>query len=182
MTNAEPASEFVPVVWQLRGGRRVTVRAIRPEDKDKLQAAVRGLSDQSRYFRFMSFLRELPPPLLDLATHPTANRELQLVAVVGDGVDETIVAGARYSAVAGSEDCEFAIAVADEWHGLGLARRLLELLMRSARARGFERMEGFILASNTRMLGLARRLGFVRGESPEGPSVRKVRCDLSRIA
>jgi hypothetical protein len=54
--------------------------------------------------------------------------------------------------------------------------------MRNARARGFEAMEGFSLASNTRMLGLARRLGFVRVESPEGPSVRKVRCDLTRIA
>jgi hypothetical protein len=43
-------------------------------------------------------------------------------------------------------------------------------------------MEGFILASNTRMLGLAQRLGFVRVASPEGPAVALVRCDLRTIA
>jgi hypothetical protein len=42
-------------------------------------------------------------------------------------------------------------------------------------------MEGYILASNARMLGLAKRLGFAEVESPEGPSVRMVRCDLSSV-
>jgi GNAT superfamily N-acetyltransferase len=172
--------EFVPVVLHLRGGRRVTVRAVRPDDADNLQAAVRGLSDESRHARFMSFVRELSPQLLRRATHPEVARELQLVAVVDEGGEERIVAGARYSAAAGSTQCEFAIAVTDEWHGLGLARRLLEALMRSAREHGFERMEGYILATNARMLGLAKRLGFVTVESPDDPSVRRVRCDLAR--
>jgi len=64
--------------------------------------------------------------------------------------------------------------------GAGLARRLLELLMQSASRHGFAQMEGDILASNRRMLRLAKRLGFVSVESPEGPTVRKVRCDLTR--
>lgn len=70
----------------------------------------------------------------------------------------------------------------DAWHGLGLARRLLEILMQSARAQGFERMEGYILATNTRMLGLAKRLGFVPVPSREDPAVRKVQFDLMRLA
>ena len=172
--------EFDPVVWRLRQGRRVTVRAVRPNDRDKLQAAVRGLSDESRYLRFMSFVRELSPALVDRATRPEPDRELQLVAVAGEGTEETIVAGARYAAEAGSRACEFAVAVADDWQQRGLARRLLEALMQSARAQGFERMEGYILATNTRMLSLAKRLGFEHVESPEGPTVRLLRCDLLR--
>jgi L-amino acid N-acyltransferase YncA len=66
--------------------------------------------------------------------------------------------------------------------GLGLARRLLETLIESARARGFERMEGYILATNTRMLGLAKRLGFAEMASPEGPTVRMVRRDLRAVS
>jgi GNAT superfamily N-acetyltransferase len=77
-------------------------------------------------------------------------------------------------------ECEFAIAVTDEWQGLGLARPLLEALMRHARERGFQRMEGYILATNTRMLSLAKRLGFVTVASPDDPGVRRVRCDLAR--
>jgi len=172
------AREFEPVVVTLRQGRSVTVRAIRSDDTERLQSAVRALSDESRHFRFMAALRELPPALLDLATNPRAGRDLQLVAVVGEGAAETIVAGARYSSETGSRECEFAVALVDAWQGVGLARRLLELLVEHARASGFARMEGYVLASNARMLALARRLGFVTVESPEGPTVTKVRRDL----
>jgi GNAT superfamily N-acetyltransferase len=160
---------------RLRDGRRVTLRAVRAADRDALQAAVKQLSPESRYSRFMSALRELSPQMLERGVQPERGRELQLVAVFG----EAIVGGARYSAAANSKECEFAITVADEWQGAGLARLLLETLMREARARGFERMEGYILASNTRMLGFAKRLGFAQVESPEGPNVRLVRRDLN---
>lgn len=176
-----PEAGFSPVDLQLRDGRRVTLRAVRPQDKDALQAAIKELSQESRYTRFMSALRELSPQMLERAVNPHQARELQLVAVVGEGAQEKIVGGARYGGSAGSRDCEFAVTVAEEWHGLGLARQLLEALMQAARARGFERMEGYILASNARMLGLAKRLGFAEVESPEGPSVRMVRCDLSSV-
>ena len=175
-------ADFQPVDVKLRDGRAVTVRTIRVEDRDKLQIAIRRLSPESRYSRFFSPLRELSPQLLARATNPDAERELQLVAVVGEGVAEEIIAGARYAGAEGSRDCEFAVAVVDEWHGLGLARQLLETLMRTARARGFERMEGYILATNASMLGLAKRLGFVPAPSPEGPTVALVRCDLRTIA
>ena len=100
----------------------------------------------------------LPAKFLERATHPERERELQLVAVAGDGTQEKIIGGTRYAALADAGDCEFAVAIVDEWHGLGLARPLLETLMRIARARGFQRMEGYVLATNTRMLGLAKRL------------------------
>ncbi len=178
MAAVTPEADFEPVDVELRDGRRVRLRAVRAEDADKLQAALRRLSAESRYSRFMSAMRELSPQMLERATRPEADREMQLVAVVGEGEGEKIVGGARYAAAAGSTDCEFAVAVVDDWHGLGLARRLLEALIEAARARGFKRMEGYILATNAPMLGLARRLGFATVESPEGPAVRLVRRNL----
>jgi len=170
---------FEPIDVRLRDGSAVTIRAIRAEDRDKLQAAISRLSPESRYSRFFSALRALPPQLLERATNPDAERELQLVAVVGEGDAVEIVAGARYAAAAERGTCEFAVAVVDEWHGRGLARRLLEALMHAARARGFTHMEGYILATNAPMLGLAKRLGFVPAASPEGPTVALVRCELA---
>lgn len=178
MPAAASEAEFLPLELQLRDGRRVTLRTVRPQDRDALQAAIKRLSPESRYTRFMSALPELPAKMLDRAVNPEAGREVQLVAVHGVGSQQTIVGGARYSAAAGSKDCEFALAVMDDWQGAGLARQLLEALMRAARAHGFERMEGYILASNAPMLGLAKRLGFARVESPEGPTVHLVRREL----
>jgi len=182
MKAAAPVAEFRPVDVRLRGGQRVTLRAVRLQDKEELQAAIKRLSAESRYARFMTALRELPPQMLERATNPEGSRELQLVAVVPEGARKKIIAGARYAAGAGSTDCEFAVAVTDEWQGQGLARQLLEALMQTAHARGFERMQGYILASNTRMLSLAKRLGFLEVANPEGPMVRMVRCNLTRIS
>jgi GNAT superfamily N-acetyltransferase len=179
MTAVAAEPEFPPVALQLRDGRRVTVRSVRPEDREEIQAAIKRLSPESRYTRFMSPLQELSRYMLDRAVSPAPGRELQLVAVSGEKPRPAIVAGARYSAGAGSRDCEFALAVADEWQGVGLARQLLEALIDAARARGFERMEGYILASNAPMLGLAKRLGFRQVESPEGPTVRLVQRELA---
>ena len=173
---------FQPMTVQLRDGRLVTLRAVRAQDADRLQAAIRGLSAESRHFRFFSAMKELTPALLDRATHPDATRELQLVAVAGTADQEEIIGGARYAAVAIDGDCEFAVAVVDAWQGLGLARSMLETLIRVAGDRGFARMEGYILASNVAMLLLAARLGFARTESPEGPSICLVRRDLGTDA
>jgi GNAT superfamily N-acetyltransferase len=176
MATDRPHREFDPIDVELRDGRRVTVRTIRIDDRDGLQTAVRALSPEARYSRFFSPLRELPASLLERATHPDAD-ELQLVAVVGG----TIVAGARYAATAEAGCCEFGVAVLDDWHGVGLARRLLETLMRTARARGFAHMEAYVLATNVAMLRLAERLGFVPVKSPEGPSVRLLRRPLAEV-
>lgn len=172
---------FEPIAIELRDGRRATLRAIGLEDAQKLQAAVRAFSTETSYYRFFSPLKELSSSMLERAIRPDPKRELQLVAVAGRGADEKIIAGARYSALVNSPDCEFAVAVVDGWHGLGIARSLLEALMRAARERGFVRMEGSVLATNRPMLGLAKRLGFSEGPSEEGASVRTVRRDLRTI-
>src|SRR5438270_13322686 len=147
MVAATPA-EFCAAVLSLRDGSQVTLRAIRQSDRQMLQVALRALSTESRYSRFMSAVRELTPKMLDRATHPEAHRELQLIAVAASGSEEAIVAGTRYCPSPDTTTCEFAIAVVDAWQGRGLASQLLQALMQAARARGFGRMEGYILASN----------------------------------
>jgi len=54
--------EFQPIEFSTRDGRRVTIRAIHPDDAGEMQAAVGRLSGNARYSRFMSPLKALPPP------------------------------------------------------------------------------------------------------------------------
>src|SRR5262249_559861 len=118
------------------------------------------LSSESRYTRFMSSVKELSAQMLERTVHQQTDGDLALVAEIDalDGID--IVAGARYCAQADNRRCEFAITVADDWQGVGLASRLMRELIQAARVRGLKRMEGFVLAGNSRMLDLARHLGF----------------------
>jgi len=50
--------------------------------------------------------------------------------------------------------CEFAITVTDDWRGSGPKRQLLASLVRRARRDVYTRMEGAVIATNSKMLAL----------------------------
>ena len=144
----------------LPGGEVVCIRPIRPEDSTIEQAFVRALSADSRYNRFMGQVNELSHALLDRFTHNDYPSTFALVATVGEGRNEKEIAVARYCSKQGDKACEFAVTVADEWHGRGVGSLLIGRLMDLARKGGLERMEGYVLSTNQRMLGFARFHGF----------------------
>ncbi|AHE97727.1 bifunctional acetate--CoA ligase family protein/GNAT family N-acetyltransferase [Thioalkalivibrio paradoxus] len=147
--------------WPMPDGITLTIRPIRPEDAQIEQAFVRGLSDESRYFRFMQAVHELTQEMLVRFTQIDYDRELGLIAVVeGEAGEEKQVAVARYTANPDQRSCEFAIVVADEWQGRGIGTHLMQSLMQAAKSRGIDLMEGEVIAGNNTMLGLMRRLGF----------------------
>jgi RimJ/RimL family protein N-acetyltransferase len=173
------AMTFQPIEATLHDGRRVRIRAIRPDDRDEVVQAFDRLSRESRYMRFMAPLLQVPATVLERTLHLQDAHELGLVAEIDapDGID--IVAGARYYVLPGGERCEFAVTVADRWQGAGLASRLLRALIQGAGARGLTHMEGFVLAENDRMLALARRLGFTVQTDPQDATVMIVRLALT---
>src|SRR5262245_56657806 len=173
---------FASIEVELRDGRHARLREIRADDQDEVRQAFDRLSRESRYTRFMSTVRELSPEILDRTVRGLTPRDLGLVAEIDapDGID--IVGGARYYAHEAGDSCEFAITVADDWQGVGLASRLMRELIQGARERGLKRMEGFVLTENRGMLDLARRLGFTVSVDPNDPMVEIVRLDLSRSA
>ena len=54
---------------------------------------------------------------------------------------------------------ELALLVADDWQGRGIGRAVCELLLRSARAAGFERVMAHVVAENRRAVTFMTRLG-----------------------
>jgi len=155
--------------WPLKGGGVYTVRPIHPHDADMLQAFVRALSPESRWFRFASQIPELPARMLARYTLIDYDREMALVAVVkdrrhaDDGSEtesERIIGVARFITNPDATTCEFSLAVADEMSGQGLGTRLMASIIEQARARGLTEIVGLILADNTRMLELMANLGF----------------------
>jgi len=142
------------------GSTWVIVRPIGPDDVALEAEFIRSLSDETRYQRFMATLREAPVAKLRALTQVDQQRDLALVATVGRDGREQIVGAARYGVDASGTGCEFAIALADAWQGSGLAGILMRMLIDVARRRGLATMEGIVLATNRKMLELARQLGF----------------------
>ena len=162
----------------LRDGTHLIVRPIRPEDADNEFEFVRGLSENSRYMRFMNALRELSPAMLARFTQIDYDRDMALVLLQEGQGPQRQIGVARYATNPDGSSCEFAIVLADAWQGKGLGRELFLRLIDAARDRGLQEMVGYVLASNRPMLTLCEKLGFVRVENADDPTVRKVKLDL----
>nr|WP_295079358.1 bifunctional acetate--CoA ligase family protein/GNAT family N-acetyltransferase [uncultured Roseateles sp.] len=156
-------------IWPLRGGGEYLVRPIHPDDAHMLQDLVQHLSPESRYFRFVSSMVELPPSMLARFTLIDYDREMALVAVAKErvaGADgeisetERIVGVSRYITNPDQSSCEFSLLVADDFKGLGLGSRLMESIMDVAREKGLAEIQGLVLANNPSMLKLMKSLGF----------------------
>ncbi len=142
------------------------------------RAFVRNLSAESKFNRFMGEIAELTHDQLYDFTHPDPKRGAAYVVIRSTAAGEEEIGVARYVVDASGESCEFAVTIADAWQGKGVARRLMEALLRDARAHGLKRMEGFVLGSNTRMLEFAHKLGFTTHFDAGDPGVRVVRREL----
>ena len=170
----------VPLATQitLRDGTRLTIRPIRPADMDLEKVFVKKLSDYSRYYRFMQPIRELTPAMLEHFTHPDYDREMALIAIANQGGLEEEIGVARYVKYPDGRQCEFALAIADAWHGKGVGTALMQALMTYARSVGLESMEGFVLSTNQAMLKLVRFLGFSLEISKDDPTQMTAWKDL----
>jgi len=137
----------------LRDGTTVSLRPQRPDDRELVATFFNGLSDRSRFLRFLSPIRQLSPPLLD-----------RLCAVDGDGhfawmaLHEGCVAGlARWVRTRPSAPvAEIALTVRDDLQGRGLGRLLLQALALVAPTRGVTCFEIVALSANRPVLTLLR--------------------------
>lgn len=184
-----------PVEWvrlvDLKNDIQVEIRPIRPEDAQAEANFVHNLSSESKFSRFMSGVNDLSPKMLSRFTKFNYDREMAFAAFTfnegseeeredgneddskedsekGKAENEEIMLGvSRYAINPDKRSCTFAIAVADEWQGLGLAKQLMLILIEHAKHRQLESIEGSVLKDNTSMDGLMNSLGFVKNTSPD---------------
>ncbi|WP_326534596.1 bifunctional acetate--CoA ligase family protein/GNAT family N-acetyltransferase [Pseudorhodoferax sp.] len=170
-------------VLPLRGGGEYTIRPIHPGDAQMLQAFVQSLSPESRYFRYVSSMTQLPPGMLARFTLIDYDREMALVAVqkqrsaATDGSiveTERVIGVSRYVTNPDQSSCEFSLVVADGMSGKGIGSRLMDAIMQVARDKGLSEIQGLVLSVNPNMLKLMRSLGFAVKPFPEDPDFRLV--------
>lgn len=159
---------------ELANGLKVRFRRIGPNDAEMQQQFVRGLSVQSRYLRFFSAARQMPPDFLHQLTHGEYPSQYSIIATICDDGAEQQIGVANFAATDDGESAEFSVAVADAWKGQGIARRLLSALTAAAVLAGYQRLEGLVRHENHRMIRLAEDLGFQSRASSQGPGVMAV--------
>jgi RimJ/RimL family protein N-acetyltransferase len=168
------STAIAPVRVTLRNGLEATIRLLRPDDRGRMAAAVRGLDAETIYTRLFSHRAELTEAGLDRLMRFDPDREAVLVVTIGADTEESIVGGGRYvlaSAQQAASAAEIAFTVEEDYHGLGIAGRLLQALTAVARDRDITRFEADVLSGNPSMLRVFERSGLPMRKRSEGDVV-----------
>ena len=145
-------------VEPLRDGRRIEIRALRPDDRANMLAAVAHLSAQSLYRRFFGVKRDFSEKEKAFYLNVDFVSHVALVVTIEEGGRTDIVGGARYIVVQPST-AEVAFAVVDEFQGQGIGTTLIRHLTLLARKAGLKEFIAEVLPENAAMLKVFEKSG-----------------------
>ena len=146
------------IAWQ---GAPLLLRPIRPEDGPAHLAFFDALTPDDVRYRMFVRVRELQPSQLARFTQIDYDREMAFVATRpnAQGVAETLAVG-RVVADPDNITAEFAVTVRSDLKGMGLGKIMMQKLIDYCRSRGTREIVGEALPQNSRITGLAKRMGF----------------------
>ena len=156
-----PEAAEYSVREHLRDDRPIAIRALRPDDRAGMLAAIGRTSMQSlqrRFFVPMSFFLNI-----DFESH------VAIVAEVEEDERPVIAGGGRYIVVQPGQ-AEIAFVVVDAYQGQGIGTILMRHLAVLARNAGLKELVAEVLPENTAMLKLFKKFGF-RTDAKGSPQV-----------
>lgn len=157
---------------ELKGGQKVTLRPIRPEDKALMIDFHKELSDKSvrqRYFEFLSLDKRVAHDRLIRICFNDYDREIRMVTELADpqSGERKIIGVGRLSRIHGSNQVALTMVITDAYQNLGLGTNLLEHLIEIARKEKIETIYTEILSENSQMIGMCKKHGFECYENKE---------------
>ncbi len=163
------------VTETLRNGTPVTIRAVRPNDRERLVTAFHKLDRESIYTRFFAYKDELSEADLKHVTEIDFERRVVLLVTIASGEGETVIGAGSYTACTKSasvSSAEVGFMVEEDYHGLGIAGRILHHLAVIARERGIGQFEAEVLPVNRAMVSVFARSGFPMTEEKIEGTIR----------
>jgi acetyltransferase len=147
------------VTVKLKNDTQVLLRPIKPEDEKRFNEFLLSLSEETMRFRFFQILKELSHGMLTRYCNLDYDREVAIVVELQQG-DRKIIGAGRVIVEPDGKSGEFAVVVGDEWQGLGLGSRLMDYIVTVARDMRLERVFGYVMANNYKMLRMCAKMAF----------------------
>jgi len=157
----------------LRNGRRVEIRALRPEDRDGMLAAIDRTSAQSLYRRFFGAKRHFTDQEKSFFLDVDFANHVALVAVLEESGQPVIAGGGRYIVLKPGQ-AEVAFAVIDQYQGQGIGGVLMRHLTSIAREAGLHELIAEVLPENAAMMRVFETSGLQFNKKRESQTVHFV--------
>ena len=154
----------------LRNGLTIRIRALRPDDCDRIVEAFNKLEPETIYTRFFRYKKEVTEADLKMIAEMDFDRRIALVATLIENGREVVIASSSYSVYADAT-AELAFTVEEDYQGLGIARHLLRHLGKIARDRGITTFTAEVLHQNVAMLKVFKASGWPMKSTADDGSV-----------
>ena len=151
--------EAYRAIEHLRDGRPIEIRAVRPNDKDDMLAAIGRTSTESLRRRFFVVKRGFSQKEIDFFVRIDFRDHVALIALADEDGRPTIVGGGRYVVVEPGS-AEVAFIVIDGYQGQGIGSHLMRHLAGIARDAGLTELIAEVLPENTAMRMVFSKFGF----------------------
>jgi RimJ/RimL family protein N-acetyltransferase len=153
---------------QLRDGRPIEIRALRPTDEAGMLDAINHTNAESLRRRFFVTKREFSDKEKAFFLNADFVKHVALVAEIDEDGRRTIVGGGRYI-VTEPGRAEIAFVVIDAYQSLGLGTLLMRHLAVLARSAGLKEVIADVLPENAAMRKVFSKFGFQtrRGLDPQ---------------
>lgn len=158
MTLAKELSKY-SALETLRDGRKIEIRAIKPEDQDKVLKGISRTSDDSLYLRFFTLKRSFSESEIDNFLNIDFVKEVGLVVVLEEA-GRPIIAGGRYIVFTPGIG-ELLFVVEDAYQHQGIGSALMRHIIAIARKAGLGKLHGEMLPGNEPALKMFERTGLV---------------------
>ena len=144
----------------LKDGRWVCLRTIRPSDEERIREGIEAMSDRARYLRFFSAFRSPPDSIVKRLSAVDGHDHIGWGAILLDGQDYPPIAAAHAVRIDDRLGTgELAIAVLDDYQGLGLGRMLIATVLGDCAQEDLHRLEMQVLGENRAAVELLLGLG-----------------------
>jgi len=161
----------------VRGGERVLIRRVRPEDMALYPDFLADVSADDLRLRFFAHIAELSAAEMDRLTHLDYRHDMAFIALDED--TGRMLGLVRLRDELDEETSEFAILLRSRLKGHGLGWLLMRHVIDYAKEKGLRRVFGDVLVENTTMLQMCAELGFY--EKDIGSHIRRVVLDLENF-
>ena len=164
-----PEAAEYSVREHLRDDRPITIRALRPDDRAGMLAAIGRTSMQSLQRRFFVPKKGFSEREMAFFLNIDFESHVAIVAEIEEDGHPVIAGGGRYIVVQPGQ-AEIAFVVVDAYQGQGIGTILMRHLAVLARDAGLKELVAEVLPENTAMLKLFKKFGF-RTDAKGSPQV-----------
>jgi acetyltransferase len=155
-----PYPKKYELIWQIKDGREILFRPIKPEDEPLWLEMFQSFSEEAIRYRFFQILKDTPHEVRVRYCNIDYDREIAIVPIIREENNTKILGVGRLTIEPDGKTGEIAFIIRDKWQGLGIGAKIVDYVIEIAVEKGIKKIIAIIMRQNHKAINLVEKMGF----------------------